>query len=108
MDHKIEIFIVEPGKTPRIVSMENTMEAAEELLGGTAQVGCFLRQRVLLISRQCQDGMKPNRRMPDGKGCVRGTFLLCGIPEEGCMFDSLTPAQQKEFQAVFERPGNLW
>lgn len=107
MDQKIEIFIVEPGKTPRIVSMENTMEAAEELLGGTAQVGCFLRQRVLLISRQCQDGMKPNRRMPDGKGCVRGTFLLCGIPEEGCMFDSLTPAQQKEFQAVFEKPGEF-
>ena len=78
MDHKIEILIVEPGKTPRIVSMENTMEAAEELLGGTAQVGCFLRQRVLLISRQCQDGMRPNRLMPDGKGCVRGAFLLCG------------------------------
>lgn len=107
MDHKIEIFIVEPGKTPRIVPMENTMEAAEELLGGTAQVGCFLWQRVLLISRQCQDGMRPNRRMPDGKGCVRGTFLLCGIPEEGYMFDSLTAAQQKEFQAVFEKPGEF-
>ena len=41
MDRKIEVFIVEPGKPPRIVSMENTMEAAEELLGGTAHVGCF-------------------------------------------------------------------
>lgn len=107
MDQKIEVLIVEPGEKPRMISAENTMEAAEELLGGAAQVGCFLRQRVLLISRQCQEGMKPNRRMPDGKGCVRGTFLLCGIPEDGCMFDSLTPAQQKEFQALFDRPGEF-
>ena len=107
MDHKIEILIVEPGKAPRIVSMENTMEAAEELLGGTAQVGCFLPQRVLLISREDTGGLAPNRCMPGGKGFVNGTFLLCGIPEEGCLFDSLTPGQQKEFQELFARPGEF-
>lgn len=104
---KIDVLIVEPGQKPRRVFVENTMEAAEELLGGTAQVGCFLRQRVLLISRQSQEELKPNRRMPDGKGCVRGPFLLCGIPEEGCMFDSLAPRQQTEFQALFDRPGEF-
>lgn len=70
-------------------------------------MGCFLPQRVLLLSREDTGGLAPNRCMPGGKGFVSGTFLLCGIPEEGCLFDSLTPGQQKEFQELFARPGEF-
>lgn len=108
MKQKMDILIVEPGKAPRPVALpDNTLEAVEAVLGGAAQVGCFLPQRVLLISREDTGGLAPNRCMPGGKGFVNGTFLLCGIPEEGCLFDSLTPGQQKEFQELFARPGEF-
>ena len=41
------------------------------------------------------------------KGYISGTFLLCGVPEEGCNFASLTAGQQKEFQDIFARPGEF-
>lgn len=109
MKQKMDILIVEPGKAPRPAALpDNTLEAVEAVLGGgTAQVGCFLPQRVLLLSREDTGGLAPNRCMPGGKGFVSGTFLLCGIPEEGCLFDSLTPGQQKEFQELFARPGEF-
>ena len=108
MQQKMDIMIVEPGKAPRPAALpDNTLEAVEAVLGGAAQVGCFLPQRVLLISREDTGGLAPNRCMPGGKGFVNGTFLLCGIPEEGCLFDSLTPGQQKEFQELFARPGEF-
>lgn len=108
MKQKMNILIVEPGKAPRPAALpDNTLEAVEAVLGGAAQVGCFLPQRVLLISREDTGGLAPNRCMPGGKGFVNGTFLLCGIPEEGCLFDSLTPGQQKEFQELFARPGEF-
>jgi len=108
MKQKMDILIVEPGKVPRPAALpDNTLEAVEAVLGGAAQVGCFLPQRVLLVSREDTGGLAPNRCMPGGKGFVNGTFLLCGIPEEGCLFDSLTPGQQKEFQELFARPGEF-
>ena len=108
MKQKMDILIVEPGKAPRPAALpDNTLEAVEAVLGGAAQMGCFLPQRVLLISREDTGGLAPNRCMPGGKGFVNGTFLLCGIPEEGCLFDSLTPGQQKEFQELFARPGEF-
>ena len=108
MKQKMDILIVEPGKAPRPAALpDNTLEAVEAVLGGAAQVGCFLPQRVLLISREDTGGLAPNRCMPGWKGFVSGTFLLCGIPEEGCLFDSLTPGQQKEFQELFARPGEF-
>ena len=108
MKQKMDILIVEPGKAPRPAALpDNTLEAVEAVLGGAAQVGCFLPRRVLLISREDAGGLAPNRCMPGGKGFVNGTFLLCGIPEEGCLFDSLTPGQQKELQELFARPGEF-
>lgn len=105
MGQKIEILVVEPGKDPRSESVNSTLEEVERMLGGTAQLGCFLPQRVMLVSRQDTEGLAPNRRMPGRKEVIRGTFLLCGIPEEGREFASLSAGQRKEFQSVFAAPG---
>lgn len=107
MTQNMDILIVEPGMAPRPAQLPNTLEALEKALDGPVQVGCFLPQRVFLISRENMDGLTPNRCMPDKKGCISGTFLLCGIPEEGGSFASLTPKQQEEFQRIFARPGEF-
>lgn len=46
----------------------------------------------------------PNRENPTDSGdFIAGTFLLCSF--EGEYFASLTPAQQKEFEAYFATSG---
>lgn len=107
MIQTMDILIVEPGKAPRPAVTGNTLEAVEAVLGGSVQVGCFLPQRVLLLSRENTSGLAPNRCLPGKSGHISGTFLLCGIPEEGCHFASLSPMQQKEFQDVFACPGEF-
>ena len=107
MDQRIDVLIVRPGEAPGLESVENTLEAVEEMLGGMAQIGCFLPQKVLLIS--CQDGehLRPNRIMPRRKDIINGPFLLCGVSEKGSDFVSLTSGQQKEFQGIFATPGEF-
>ncbi|WP_251496569.1 DUF3846 domain-containing protein [Otoolea muris] len=107
MTQNMDILIVEPGKAPRPAVIPNTLESVETVLGGAVQVGCFLPQRVLLFSREDTTGLAPNRCLPGKDGYISGTFLLCGIPEEGCLLDSLTARQQKEFQDIFVRPGEF-
>ncbi len=107
MGQKIEVLVVEPGKAPRPETVNGTLEEVERMLGGAAQLGCFLPQRVMLVSRQDAEGLMPNRHMPGKKETIRGTFLLCGIPEEGNDFASLSSGQQEEFQCLFARPGEF-
>ena len=107
MTQNMDILIVEPGKVPRPAVIPNTLESVETVLGGAVQVGCFLPQKVLLFSREDTTGLAPNRCLPGGNGYISGTFLLCGIPEKGCLFASLTAGQQKEFQDIFARPGEF-
>lgn len=107
MNQKIDILIVKPGEAPVPASVENTLEAVEEMLGGAVQIGCFLPQKVLLISRQNGEGLRPNRLLPGRKNIINGDFLLCGISERGSDFASLTSGQQKEFQDIFASPGEF-
>ncbi|MCM1027397.1 MAG: DUF3846 domain-containing protein [Roseburia sp.] len=107
MDQRMEVLIVEPGKTPRSEMLGSTLGAVEEALGGRVQLGCFLPQRVMLVSRQDGAGLAPNRCLPGKKEAIRGAFLLCGIPGEGSRFVSLTRGQREEFQAVFASPGEF-
>ena len=107
MGQRMEVLVVEPGKAPRLEMIDNTLEAVEQTLGGRAQLGCFLPQRVMLVSRQDAEGLAPNRCMLGKKEIIHGAFLLCGIPEEGSDFASLTGSQQEEFQAVFAKPGEF-
>ena len=79
MKQKMDILIVEPGKAPRPAALpDNTLEAVEAVLGGAAQVGCFLPQRVLLVSREDTGGLAPNRCMPGG--AVYPLSLPCPSP----------------------------
>lgn len=105
MDQKINILIVEPGKEPRPATVEDTLEAFQQIVGGPIEAGCYLPQRVMLVcnSEGKHMGLMPNRENPTDSGdFIAGTFLLCSF--EGEHFASLTAAQQKEFEAYFALP----
>jgi len=107
MSKEIDILIVEPGQPPRSTVIHNTLEAVEKVLGGPVQIGCFLPQRVLLVCRENMEGLMPNRCRPGSKACISGPFLLCGIPEKGCLFESLNPTQREEFKQIFAESGEF-
>ena len=107
MDEYVSILIVEPGKKPCPAVVANTLEAAEYITGGAVQIGCFLPQRVLVVSREHAEGLTPNRCIPQSGTCISGTFLLYGISEGGCHFASLTMEQRDVLQKIFAVPGEF-
>ena len=106
MTREIDILVVEPGEAPRPARVEDTLETFQQIVGGPIEAGCYLPQRVMLVCNSLGKnmGLMPNREKPaDSRVFIAGTFLLCGF--EGEHFASLTPAQQREFQAYFALPG---
>ena len=106
MDQKINVLIVEPGKEPRPATVEDTLEAFQQIVGGPIEAGCYLPQRVMLVcnGEGKHMGLMPNRENPTDSGdFIAGTFLLCSF--EGEHFASLTAAQQREFEAYFATSG---
>ena len=93
MGKQIDVLLVEPGQTPRLLKTENELDAFEKMIGAPVDVGCYLPQRVVLV---CRENAKHD-------GYIAGKFLLCGLGEDG--FDSLTPAQQLEFQKKYAAGG---
>ena len=105
MTNKIDILVVEPGKSPYPAQVEDTLEAFQKIVGGPIEAGCYLPQRVMLIcnSEGKNMGLMPNRENPtDCRDFIAGTFLLCSF--EGEHFASLTDAQRKEFETYFALP----
>ena len=105
MDQTIDVLIVEPGKEPRPATAEDTLEAFEQIVGGSAELGCYPAQQVMLICNEYGKnmGLPPNRVNPaNPPSYIYGPFLLCSY--EGVHFTSLSPAQQSQFQAHFALP----
>ena len=105
MEEIIEVLVVEPGKRPVPERMENTLQAMKKRLGGSVQIGCFLPQKVIMVSRSDRKELVPNRNLPGKKELIMGAFLLCGIPKDGKQFVSLSDLQKREFEALFSEPG---
>lgn len=107
MNKKINILVVEPGKTPYPASVEDTLEAFSKIVGGPIEVGCSLPHRVMLVcnSEGKNLGLPPNRTHPNGQDYIAGTFFLCGYEDDH--FSSLPAAQQDTFQAFFRKPGEF-
>ena len=107
MDQKINVLIVEPGKEPRPATVEDTLEAFQQIVGGPIEAGCYLPQRVMLIcnGEGKSMGLMPNRKNPtDSRDFIAGTFLLCSF--EGERFASLSDGQRKMFQDYFALPAS--
>lgn len=106
MAKEINVLVVEPGKAPCSAKVEDTLEAFQQIVDGPIEAGGYLPQRVMLVcnSEGKNMGLMPNRENPTDSGdFIAGTFLLCGF--EGEHFTSLTPDQQREFEAYFATSG---
>lgn len=102
-NEKIRVLLVEPLETPRLVTIEHTLENLQELVGGTIQAIYPWDDRVALI---CNDegklmGLLPNRLLED-YDLICGTFFICGLGRED--FANISDALAEKYTKKFQYP----
>ena len=101
------VLLVEPGKAPRRMEMDNDLQSMQKAVGGLLQVIYPFGEPVALV---CNDegkllGLPANRGLRDEQGqlydIVCGTFFLCAAPPDRDSFESLTEEQLEHYRHRF-------
>ena len=99
---------MEPLKPPKAEFIENTLEAKQQVVGGTISCTYPWEDMVGLIHNDngIAGGLPLNRMLCDDEGkpydIVPGTFLIAGLTEDD--FCSLTEEQVQKFTEKFRYP----
>ena len=102
------VLSVEPMKIPQIAEMEDDLASLQKAVGGYIEMVYPFRDSVCVICNEegKLNGLPLNRALRDNDGevydVIAGNFLVAGLSEEGLV--SLTPDQQKKFEALFHSP----
>lgn len=108
MEKTIKVLLMEPMKEPRLVKVENTLRAVQNLVGGQIQVLYPWDDPVVLVCDE--DGKNncrqlPNRVIGEENGCpdiVQGPFFICCTDEDE--FASITDELAKKYDGKFRWP----
>ena len=100
-NNEITILKVEPGKAPETVTIPNTLEAAQKMVGGYIVVISLYDVCLVCNEEGKLNGLEGNRRL--GNDIITGTFFLTGCTDDGD-FCSLTPEQMEHFTQRFAQP----
>ena len=105
----MKILLIAPGTKPRMVNIEHTLAAMQELVGGTIQAIYPFADKVALV---CNDegkllGLPLNRAIRDPAtgqilDVIAGSFFICGLGKED--FASLTEEQVQCYTQMFRCP----
>lgn len=107
----MDILLIEPGKSPVPIAIDNTLSAMQEAVGGLIQAVYPFEESIALV---CNEEGKllpllPNRtlRHPEtGEvyDIIFGTFFLCSAPPDSESFESLSPEQISRYTEHFKCP----
>ena len=102
---KISVILIEPGKYPKLIEIEDTLEAMQETVGGYIEEYMPFDDEVAIICNEegKLSGMQGNRRL--GKDIIAGPFFIVG--EDGDEFRSLTDEETKENLKRFAEPEDI-
>ena len=99
----MKILIVEPGRRPRSAEIDGTVEAMREVVGDKFQAMYPVEDVALVFNSDPNVPLPPQNRGVRND-IVRGTFFLCGAPEDGNYFVSLTDEQIRHYMKTFALP----
>ena len=106
--NKIDVLLVEPGKYPRMVSMDSGLESLQKAVDGDIQAVYYWDDPVALICNEEGkiNGLRANRAVYDEDGemvdIICGIFLITGLGEED--FTSLPKDMQEKYEKMFHDP----
>jgi len=105
----MKILIIEPGRRPRPKEISGTVESMRAVVGGELQA-VYPEDNAALVYNEGGAALQLplNREIPDSDGnltdIVRGTFFICGAPEDCNHFTSLTEEQVQKYSRLFATP----
>lgn len=98
----IDVLIVEPNKLPYESTIENTLEAKQEIVGGFIEcTGIMSDYDVSIICNEEGKilGLPLNRDI--GHDVIAGTFIIVGNDDSTGEFISLTDEQKEKYKNIF-------
>ncbi len=107
----MKILVVEPKKKPKVVELESSLSAMQNVVGGCIQAIYPFEEAVALICHE--EGkllsLPLNRGLfsPDTGECydvIAGSFFLCSAPPDSEQFESLSAEQVDRYSARFRHP----
>ena len=110
MSEKINVLLIEPGKYPKQIEIEDTLEAMQETVGGYIEEYMPFEDEVAIV---CNDegkinGLEPNRGIFDKEGelqdIICGSFFICYAPVESEKYLSLPDNLRKKYEEMFRHP----
>ncbi|MCD8054971.1 MAG: DUF3846 domain-containing protein [Lachnospiraceae bacterium] len=109
---KIRVLLVEPGKVPRMIEIDETLQAMQAVVEGDIEEYMPFEDEVALICNEegKVNGMKLNRAIysDDGKhqmlDIIAGKFFLCYAPYDAERFQSLPDDLAQKYEKRFRNP----
>ncbi len=102
-----KVLLVEPEKKPRVVEINDTLDALQELVGGSIEPIYPFDDEVALVCNEEGKlrGLPYNRALYDEDGdmyeLIAGNFFIIGAPEDSDFFTSLSQEQIDKFTKMF-------
>ena len=107
-ESEITVVACYPGKSAEVVTIQNTLEAKQALVGGYIQAVYPFEDSVAIVCNEegKLNGLELNRALYDEQGniydVIAGAFFICGLGDDE--FTSLTEEQQKTYLALYRHP----
>lgn len=109
-EETLKVLLVKPGEVAKVVEMEDSLEAMQELVGGWIESYTPFNDNVALV---CNDegklqGLPLNRAIRDDNGeiidIICGDFFVCYAPFDSENFHSLPDDFMEKYEKQFRNP----
>ena len=110
--NRIQILLIEPGKYPKTMEINDSLESMQSLVGGYIEEYCPFDDDVAIVCNVDEgkiNGLPLNRAIYDSQtnellDIIAGNFFLIGTPTDSDSFQSLTQEQQMKYSKMFKYP----
>ena len=108
---KISVLLVEPNKYPKMIEIDDTLEAMQAVVGGDIEEYMPFEDEVAIICNEEGKitGMAPNRAVYEENSremldIICGKFFIVYAPFEAERFQSLPPDLAEKYREKFKYP----
>lgn len=112
---KISVLLVEPGKYPRMIEMEDSLESMQRVVGGNIEEFMPYADEIAIICNEEGkfNGMPPNRaiyfesegaKIREMVDIIFGKFFICYVPAESEKMLSLPKELAQKYAEKFKLP----
>lgn len=109
-ESKLSVLLVEPGKCPKIVKIEDALKAMQCIIGGDIEVYRPFDDDVAIVCNEegKVKGFPLNRAIYSDRGelvdIIAGAFFVCYVPVDSEGFLSLPKELAEKYEKYFKKP----